>query len=187
MDEGWVEEIRKNLESKSSEELVEIWQTDDRNAWSDAAFAAIQRILEGRGVDPGLQGPPAAEEKAPQAELPRRPGCVTAFAVVIVLGAILGVLQQGMALLSLPYLDDGSMVGMAVACCIAVLYAVVAVGLWRLKNWARIAVIVLLGLNVLLSGLLVLNGILPALLGVAVSGACLYWFAANKKVFVAGE
>ena len=67
--------------------------------------------------------------------------------------------------------------------CIALIYTVVAAGLWRLKNWARIAVIVLLGLNVLLLGLMVLNGILPALVGVAVSGACLYWFAANKKHF----
>jgi hypothetical protein len=56
--------IRTNLEPKSSDELLCIWNENDRNQWSPAAFDVIQGILRGRGVSfaphptPSLAAPP---------------------------------------------------------------------------------------------------------------------------------
>jgi hypothetical protein len=183
MDEGWVEQIRRNLESKSTEELLQIWEKNDRNEWSDDAFIATRRILEERGENPGPQGPPITEVEAPQAEKPKRPGCVTAFAILLAAGAILALLQQGIALLVEPYWDEGSTIGLVVTLSLAVIYVAIAAGLWWLKSWARIATIVLLGLSMPLLVLMLFNGIFPALIGLAVSGYCIYWFAANKQHF----
>jgi hypothetical protein len=52
MDERLVEEIRKNFEEKSNEELLKILNDDDRDQWSDEAFEAIRRILKERPESP---------------------------------------------------------------------------------------------------------------------------------------
>jgi hypothetical protein len=191
MDDGWVEQIRRNLEAKSSEELRQIWEKNDRNEWSDDAFIAIQRILEARGENPGPQGPPTSEDKvtkgeAAQAGQSQRPGCVTAFVILMVVGAVLTVLQQGMAFLSGSYWDMGSTIGAVVALFLAAIYSTVAAGLWQLKNWARLATLVLLGLNLLLLFGLLVSGMFPAVIGLLINGYCMYWFAVNKKHFEAG-
>lgn len=188
MNEELIEQIRRNLETKSTEELLQIWEKNDRNEWSDQAFIAIQCILEARGENPGPQGPPASEDietqgKAAQADRRQRPGCVTAFVILIVLGAIVAVLQQVFTFVAGPVWDEGNTFGAVVALSIAGLYVAVAVGLWRLQNWARIATIVLLGLTVLLLAVLLFNGIFFAVIGLLVNGYCLYWFAVNKHYF----
>jgi hypothetical protein len=40
------EQIRKNLNLKNIYELLEIWKTNDRVAWSDATFEVLKEILK---------------------------------------------------------------------------------------------------------------------------------------------
>jgi hypothetical protein len=188
MDEKWIEQIRRNLETKSTEELLQIWEKNDRDKWTDEAFIAIQRILEARSENPGPQGLPASEDKvtqgiAAQADQSQRPGCVTTFAILVVIGAILSALGGIITVVSGPAGDGGNMIGAVIALSIAVLYVAVAVGLWWLKNWARIATIVLLGLSMLILVALLAGGFFPAVIGLLVNAYCIYWFAANKEYF----
>ncbi len=51
-----VEQIRKRMEDKSTEELLEIWQKHDTDEWSSEAFDAIQQVLSARGEKLPQQG-----------------------------------------------------------------------------------------------------------------------------------
>jgi hypothetical protein len=56
-------EIYNELNLKSTEELLEIWKTNDRSVWSDAGFKAIKKILiERQGSVPPQQAAPAEDE-----------------------------------------------------------------------------------------------------------------------------
>jgi hypothetical protein len=181
MDEKWIEQIRLSLESKDSDELLQIWQANDREAWRAEAFVAIRQILEERGVDPGLQDQPAAAPAGQRA----RPGCVTAFVILMGIEVAVFVLGSLANAALAPYIDTGSKLGIGITLVFAALYAAVAVGLWQLKNWARIAVIVLLSLNILLLVALLFSGIfgIPSALGLLVGGYSIYWFAAHGETF----
>ena len=48
-------QIIQNMQQKTTEELLAIWESNDRNQWSDAAFDAISRTLSARGVPPPPQ------------------------------------------------------------------------------------------------------------------------------------
>ncbi len=50
-----IEGIRRTLETRETEDLLEIWQTNDRLEWTPEAFEAIQRILEERNVSLPVQ------------------------------------------------------------------------------------------------------------------------------------
>ncbi len=61
-------QIREALELKPTDELLEIWKTNDRVEWSEEAFEAVREILKRRRVKAGRQGPaihehPTEEEK----------------------------------------------------------------------------------------------------------------------------
>ncbi len=45
-----IEGIRRTLETRDTEDLLEIWQANDRVEWTPEAFEAIQRILLARNV-----------------------------------------------------------------------------------------------------------------------------------------
>lgn len=47
--ENMTDNIRRNFESKTTEELLEIWKTNDREEWSDTAFDIISQIVTSRG------------------------------------------------------------------------------------------------------------------------------------------
>lgn len=49
MGQDIVSTVRKNLEAKSSEELLKIWEENDRSQWTDEAFEAVKQILLERG------------------------------------------------------------------------------------------------------------------------------------------
>lgn len=49
MDERKIEQVMKRLEEKSTEELRDIWKKNDREEWSEEAFAAMKKILASRG------------------------------------------------------------------------------------------------------------------------------------------
>lgn len=45
-----VDEIKKRLEERSSEELIAIWTKNDKSEWSDDAFEAVHQILTERKI-----------------------------------------------------------------------------------------------------------------------------------------
>ncbi len=122
-------------------------------------------IKEPKSVDLTKQAPPAAYEP-PRAQLPasmKRPGSVTAICIFYWLNTLLGVIGFISALLLAagPYLTGslpvsqipkemseilfvGGMFGLSVIIGLLVIFfAVVGWGLWRLKNWARRAAIIM--------------------------------------------
>ena len=55
-------QIYSELELKESDDLLTIWQDNDRTQWSDEAFGVIQAILKARGVALPQQGEPVYED-----------------------------------------------------------------------------------------------------------------------------
>jgi hypothetical protein len=178
-EEKRIENIRRNLEGKSSEELFEIWQKNDRNEWTAEAFVAIEQILESRGETPGQQPEPYAPP--PANRLPR-PGCVTAFAILLGVAAVFYSLGSLLGLLG-SFGDTGRLIEIGTTLVLSGLYIAVAIGLWSMKNWARIAVIVLQGLGTLILFGLLFSGMLYAVIGIIVGVYIIYWFVVNGKYF----
>jgi len=58
-----VRDIRKNMESRSSQQLVGIWVKNDRTEYSAEAFEAIRLILRERSVDLPSQMPPITSDE----------------------------------------------------------------------------------------------------------------------------
>ncbi len=128
-----------------------------------------------------------------------RPGCVTAYAVLLWIGAALvgiGGPIVGLAIAS--ETGDGVLLSLfiaAVAIGAAALNVVIGWGLWHLKNWARILVIVFQGLGALsnLASLCLALGIssgevetaslCSTIGGLALSSYIIYWFASNSEYF----
>lgn len=54
-------QIYRNLESKETDELLEIWKTNDHVEWSDIAFDALEEILKKRIDDLPPQNNPILE------------------------------------------------------------------------------------------------------------------------------
>ncbi|WKZ47400.1 MAG: hypothetical protein QY306_16430 [Anaerolineales bacterium] len=70
MNKSLFEQIYANLDLKETDELLEIWRTNNRAEWSDDAFAAIKKILASRSVDiPEQKEFVPAEEKSVDDEL----------------------------------------------------------------------------------------------------------------------
>ncbi|MBN1955977.1 MAG: hypothetical protein JW900_13135 [Anaerolineae bacterium] len=131
-----------------------------------------------------------------------RPGCVTAYAVILAIAAglmVVGGLIGGIVMMS----EEGGVLGLVVivvALGIAVLYFLLARGLWRLKNWARVVIIVLQSLGIV-SGLLQIIGLLSVssspygsqvdptgaicggLVGLGLGAYIIYWFASHGEYF----
>lgn len=61
MNDDLRQQILGNLNLKETDELVEIWQTNDRVDWSGEAFDAIRQILTNRGVNIPEQDKPVYE------------------------------------------------------------------------------------------------------------------------------
>jgi hypothetical protein len=85
MDTKIVEDIRKNLTNKTSDELLQIWKENDRERWSEMAFEATKQILNERGIELPPQDPP--KEAKPQAA-PRRSRQRTSARIFIVIVAV---------------------------------------------------------------------------------------------------
>lgn len=63
------QDVRRNLEKKTTDELMEIWNKNDREEWSDMAFEVIEEMLREQGISPPLQEESSAEESRRVAEL----------------------------------------------------------------------------------------------------------------------
>ncbi len=53
------EEIHNSMNLREAEDLLSIWQTNDRNEWSDIAFDVIKEILQQRSVEIPAQSEPS--------------------------------------------------------------------------------------------------------------------------------
>jgi tetratricopeptide (TPR) repeat protein len=156
----------------------------------------------------------------------RRPGCLTLFAIPVALAGVGGILVAilygallafggdlindlvgGLVEQALPALTDNLPLvlwgGVGVTLVIGILYLAIANGLWNLKNWARIIVIILSILGILgglaqaAATILSLDDLSAALgpEGFSTTFACfllgwfviqaiiLIWFLANRKIF----
>jgi hypothetical protein len=51
MDKVLADQIGRNMQQKTTEELLAIWSDNDREQWSDAAFDVIRETLTERGVE----------------------------------------------------------------------------------------------------------------------------------------
>jgi uncharacterized membrane protein (DUF2068 family) len=185
MTDDWQIQLRRDLNQKSTQELLQIWSQNDRESWSDDAFDAIHELLTGRGETPPPQGPPLVKAGIAQPDRRERPGCVTAFALLMGFAAAFYAVTSVLNVLATPG-DSGMLVGAAVAVAYAILYLVIAVGLWRMQNWARIAAIVLQGIGMLVLVGLITSGMpLPAIVGLLVGAYSIYWFVTNGRLFKA--
>ena len=117
-----------------------------------------------------------------------RPGCVTAYAILLGIAAVVSCMAGFFLLFA--NRGDGiqGLSSIVFAAVIAALYFVIARGLWLLRNWARIVVIVLQVLSVLSilsqlpnnsSGLV----LIVAVFGLAIAAYILYWFASHGEYF----
>lgn len=61
MNDNLSKQIREHLNLKTTDELLEIWQDNDRVEWSEAAFEVIQEILTERGEEIPEQDEPIHE------------------------------------------------------------------------------------------------------------------------------
>jgi hypothetical protein len=120
---------------------------------------------------------------------------VTAYALLLgIVAALVGGAVVFGVLVAIVIGDTAGMPvgGLAILLALAGVEFLIAVGVWRLRNWARIAVIVvqslaivtsLLGLVATLEGGDVALSLGGTLIGVGVSGYIIYWFASHGEYF----
>ena len=178
MGEDYLEQIRRTMEQKSTQELLQIWEDNDREQWTAEAFEVVRRILEERGEAPGLQAPKAPGSAVSVENSRKHPGCVTVIAIYLVLGAV----SSGLGEFVRAGRMDG---GVWIALTFAALYLVIAAGLWQLKNWARIVTIILIGVNLLFMIPLIFSGLAAVgLPNLVVGGFIIYWLVKNSQYFL---
>jgi hypothetical protein len=127
--------------------------------------------------------------------LDKRPGCLTAYALLLGLVAILhsaGVIFYVIVAVIFQDTADLPVGGLALQLAVAFVEVLIAWGVWRLRSWARTAVLVLqsLGIVAILLGVgaslegpdaaLTLGAVL---IGVGISGYIIYWFASRGEYF----
>jgi tetratricopeptide (TPR) repeat protein len=155
----------------------------------------------------------------------KRPGCVTVYAILLALGAVSGILgaiaialmmsasRAGMEELSATYevflpIDLEQFMGLMWVWAVGVvvlggLNLAIAIGLWAMKNWARIAVLIMSVLGLLLgvaqaatsiltlretaalygSQSLPITVVCPFILNFAIQGYIIFWFVSNRELF----
>jgi len=172
--------------------------------------AGIQTAIASAGAAPteGTASTPTAPSAAassggqvPTAAPPKRPGCLTVYAILLFAGGLaagLGMMVGGVQTMRS---------GMAPAIMLAIggliaalLSAALARGLWRLRNWARITVMVLqsLGMVGYIAGIFgafamptvpgspaidPMSSLCSGILGVVISASILGWFVRHRAVF----
>jgi hypothetical protein len=125
--------------------------------------------------------PPATKE---------RPGCVTFYAGLLIIGGVLGVLTGIFSRNELVFLG----MTRGIILLVATLRMAIAYGLWKLKNWARILVIVFLLWNttgmirssisrIAMSGPDVRFLIAYGIISLIFYTITIWWFASHKEYF----
>lgn len=120
----------------------------------------------------------ASPDRPEVSGLHKRPGCLTAYAILLAIGAA----SSGIG--GIAYGITEKNIGLALgAVVVAGLEFLLALGIWRLKNWARIIMIVLHGLGVLTGLISLFMGNAASLLSLVIGGTILYWFIAHHEYF----
>lgn len=70
MDSQIVQRIRETMQAKSTDELLRIWEENDRGQYSDEAFEAVTQVLTGRGES--LPPQPAPKTKVSSEALTKK-------------------------------------------------------------------------------------------------------------------
>lgn len=133
------------------------------------------------GVMPAATPAPFAALTPSVPAAARRPGCVTAYALLLFLGA--GILMLGGIALA----GSGAIGGLQLFLFLALggVELAIAIGLWRMRNWARVLLLVVQGLGIAVSTFSLLggSGTSGVLVGVAVAAFIISWFARNGRLF----
>lgn len=112
---------------------------------------------------------------------PDRPGCVTAYAILLWLGGSFLLLS---ALISFFDPVEGPVVGVFVGL-FALLPIITGIGLWRMQKWGWWLVVVTQSLGVVAALFSLISGLLlNAIVTGVVSGGILYWFIENRQMFL---
>lgn len=115
-----------------------------------------------------------------------RPGCVTAYAILLGIGA------ASVALASFLIAEDVGVGAPLIGLVVAALYFLLIRGLWQMRNWARVLVLVFNGLGIAgnvvticasLSADVGGIGILGSLAGLIIPGIVFYWFYSSRDLF----
>jgi hypothetical protein len=124
----------------------------------------------------------------PAAGIQPRPGCVSVYAVLLAIGAIIIGLGGFVLGSDDSFAGGGAVVVIAIALVWAVLQFLLARGLWRQKNWARILIVIIGALSAvinLLAGCAARNS--SATVSGIASGLVMafiaYWFATHREYF----
>jgi hypothetical protein len=128
-----------------------------------------------------------------------RPGCVTVYAILMVLAALLilfGSFALSSSSSSYSYSGAANLSGFLILVAIGgtVYNFIAAYGIWNLKNWGRIMVLIGVGLGIA-SNVLQLcttmsaassasqSTLLGAIIGIPLAGYVFYWFYNNGELF----
>ena len=110
-----------------------------------------------------------------------RPGCVSAYAVLLWLGGGLLVLSV-FSMFSDPSFGPTSAVGSGL---IALILIAIGAGLWQMQAWGWWLVVIIQSLGVLAALLsLIGGGGFYGLVSGGISGGILYWFLSNRHLFL---
>ncbi len=143
------------------------------------------------GADTYYIGAPPSASATPR----ERPGCVTLYAALLFLGAAV-MAVAGFVVAARVASSNGNVLlsvgALGALWIIAALYFLLARGLWQLKNWARIIIIVVQGLGVVIDFLLLFLSVggslragnfVSSLGGLVIGGIILYWFSVHGEYF----
>ena len=110
---------------------------------------------------------------------PDRPGCITAYAVLLWLGG-------GLLVLSTLSLFSESSTGSAIfSGLFAIFLIAIGIGLWQMQSWGWWLVVIVQSLSVLAALLSLIGGaVLYGLASGSISGGILYWFFTNRQLFI---
>ncbi len=88
MDQEWKDQIRSSMQEKDTQELISIWQQNDRAEWSHEAFAVIREILVQRTGELPAQGPAVYAQAASAAPSDTARGAPFGFAPLFAVSAL---------------------------------------------------------------------------------------------------
>jgi hypothetical protein len=155
-------------------------------------------------VGPVSPQPPLPISSPDRLSLPtevERPGCVIAYAIFLWFGSAVIALTAIISFLYQPPEISGGPKVTALLLGTAIFSAVIGFGLWQLKNWARITLIVLLSLGILTNGITAFTAvfapesfgdhgseIVPAIICIflfflGISFWMIWWFVRNRCFF----
>ncbi len=122
------------------------------------------------GIPLGTTASSPTTDEVMLADRSKRPLGVSILSVINVIGSVIAFLAAigGGSTLGDP---DAAVAYGAIMAMFGVLYLAVAIGLWRLHNWARIAAVVLYGLSALIGMIELLQGAASGFMQMLVAGS----------------